>query len=684
MNTASILLRVRRLLEKPYIPELFLILIAAVCYLPLANKLGLYNDDWYLIYAGTSQGAEKFIEVFEIDRPLRGYLVGFLFDWFGVNAPLYSYTAFILRCLGAFGLLWLLRRIWPKARLAAYLAAVWLALYPGFLDQPNAIDYQSHLFSFTLAIFSIYFSIQALYAAKLWVKGVLVTLAVLLQLSYLGLMEYYIGLEGLRFLLIGYIIFTRSTGKWIDRLREIVLQALPTLLGASGFLIWRIFIFNSQRQATDVETMFTDIAGSPALRVLWMLVLQVQDFVNTVVFAWFEPVYRLAFNLRLKYSLEMFAWAGAAVLLFALAMAGQKENATSGQASPARTTREQDMIWLGILGVICALLPTHLGERHIVFQDFGRFSLPGSVGAVMILAGLWHMQPKTWWRWIMPVGLVLLAGMTHYANARVHAENWETVKDFWWQVSWRIPQLAPQTVLVASYPDQGIAEDYFVWGPANLIYYPESTSGRATPLTLLGSTLNIQDIQAIQTSAVRKINRRGFSGSVDYANTLILTMPGIFSCVHILDGERPELSSLDRTEIGLIAPYSHPELIEIDSPAQTPPSDIFGAEPAHGWCYYYQQASLARQRGDWQEVVRLGDEAEALGLRASDWIEWTPFLEGYAYQGVESRVRELSAIIREDLYLRHRACELILKDSQAASEHPQGHQQLVDILCTGQ
>ena len=81
MNTTSILLRVRRLLEKPYIPELFLILIAAVCYLPLANKLGLYNDDWYLIYAGTSQGAEKFIEVFEIDRPLRGYLVGFLFDW---------------------------------------------------------------------------------------------------------------------------------------------------------------------------------------------------------------------------------------------------------------------------------------------------------------------------------------------------------------------------------------------------------------------------------------------------------------------------------------------------------------------------------------------------------------------------------------------------------------------------
>jgi hypothetical protein len=284
---------------------------------------------------------------------------------------------------------------------------------------------------------------------------------------------------------------------------------------------------------------------------------------------------------------------------------------------------------------------------------------------------------------ILPILLVSLASMTHYANARIHVDNWETVKEFWWQVSWRIPQIEPQTVLVVSYPDQGIAEDYFVWGPANLIYYPKLVPVRSSPLTLLGTTLNLPDIQAIQVGLVNQINRRGFSGQVDYSRTLVLTMPSVFSCVHVLDGTRPELSSFDRAEIALVAPYSHPEMIDTNSSPQIPPVEIFGLEPTQGWCYYYQQASLARQRGDWEEVVRLGDEAQQQGRRASDSIEWMPFLEGYAYQGIDGRVEELSAILREDLYIRDLACELVKQNSQSASQYPQGYQLLVESVCTG-
>lgn len=34
-------------------------------------------------------------------------------------------------------------------------------------------------------------------------------------------------------------------------------------------------------------------------------------------------------------------------------------------------------------------------------------------------------------------------------------------------------------------------------------------------------------------------------------------------------------------------------------------SDIFGPEPAHDWCYYYQKGDLARQTQDWEQVVDL-------------------------------------------------------------------------------
>jgi len=683
MKIPQIVPHSRRLLDKPYFPYLILILIATICYLPLAAKLGFYNDDWYLIYAGTSQGSTKFIEVFEIDRPLRGYLVGFLFDLFGTNVFLYSLSAFLVRCLGSFGLFWMLRHIWPQSRLAAYLAALWLVIYPGFLDQPNAIDYQSHLFSFTLAIFSLYFSIRALFASKWWATVGMVVLAVLLQLAYLGLMEYYIGLEGLRLLLIGYVVFRSDLHHRLSRLLRLIIQSLPTTLFSLVFLVWRTFFFTSQRQATNVGSMLTDIAGSPALRILWMLALQVQDFLNAVLFAWFEPVYRLAFQLRLKYTLEMFAWVSVALLLFALGMISLKDPDPPSQSTKPGSTKGQDMIWLGTLGVICALIPVHLGERHIIFQDFGRFSLPASVGAVMVLAGLWQSNSKVWWRWIMPTLFIFLASMAHYANARTQVDNWETVKDFWWQVSWRIPQIEPKTVLVINYPDQGIAEDYFVWGPANLIYYPTLSKSRSSSLNLLGATLNLSDLQAIQIGLVKEINRRGFSGQVDYSRTLVMSMPGEFSCVHVLDGAQVELSYLERPEIALIAAYSHPELIVTETSPQMPPAQVFGREPAHGWCYYYQQASLARQRADWAEVVRLGDEVQQQELRASDWIEWLPFLEGYAYQGIDGRVAELSAVLREDLYIRHQACDLVLQNSQAANQYPEGHQLLVDFLCIG-
>lgn len=89
-----------------------------------------------------------------------------------------------------------------------------------------------------------------------------------------------------------------------------------------------------------------------------------------------------------------------------------------------------------------------------------------------------------------------------------------------------------------------------------------------------------------------------------------------------------------------------------------PPDIPFGSEPAHDWCYYYQKASLARQIGDWNEVVRLGEEASTLELSPVDEIEWMPFLEGYAMQGKTDHVRAVIMSIK-DIGVREQACALL-------------------------
>jgi hypothetical protein len=60
---------------------------------------------------------------------------------------------------------------------------------------------------------------------------------------------------------------------------------------------------------------------------------------------------------------------------------------------------------------------------------------------------------------------------------------------------------------------------------------------------------------------------------------------------------------------------------------------IYHPEPEHGWCYYFQKADLARQQGDWDEVVKLGNTAFKLEDHPNNPVERFVFIEGYAHVG---------------------------------------------------
>jgi hypothetical protein len=88
------------------------------------------------------------------------------------------------------------------------------------------------------------------------------------------------------------------------------------------------------------------------------------------------------------------------------------------------------------------------------------------------------------------------------------------------------------------------------------------------------------------------------------------------------------------------APLSSPAWITPTQTAEMP--QVYGPEPEHGWCYYFEQADLARQLGDWSRVVKLGDIAFHLNDYPNDPIERFVFIEGYAHAGDWNQVRDLS------------------------------------------
>ena len=648
----------------------------------IAHLLGYYNDDWYLMYAGVSQGAEKFHDVFAIDRPLRGYFVGWMFELFGVNPWLYSLGAFLIRCLGAMGLLWIMRILWPEERKAIYAAVLLFIVYPGFLDQPNAIDFQSHLWGFTLAIFSIGCTLQAIITSKKQNKAIFIVLSLVTQILYLMLMEYYIGLEGLRVLLIAYLSWKQDHVNLTKLAWRIFLRYLPSFLVSLGFLFWLTQIFQVQRQTVNVDTMLSYIMENPLKRLIGLFINLLKDVLNVIFIAWAEPFYQYAFVEQLK---QLLLEIGLAILAGGIAWLGLsfiKESPIDDTNQSKRSHVARDMVLVGLLAAVLALVPISFSNRQVIFNGFSRFSLPPSIGAIFILAGclvaIGKSRLKTWF----VVSLVILATMTHIGNGLNYADRWKVMRDFWWQVTWRAPNLASGTVLMAEYANTGIAEDYFVWGPANLIYYPTLPYQPKTKLNLNAATLHNINLNAVITQAKQKDERRGFVSDIDFSKLLVLSMPSENICVHALDGNSLELSDQSRAEIALIAPYSQINQIMVDEPMSRPPEVIFGEEPTHDWCYYYQKADLARQRRDWDEIIRLGQEADRLNLQPYDSIEWMPFIEAYAYSGEKDHAQVLAKIVNDNPYYRHQVCEEISSDPyQMAARYPDGHLLLVNEFC---
>ena len=672
-----------KMMNKKYMHEVLffglLLLVSAICYLLFVNKLGFSHDDWYLIYTGLTQGTEKFTETFIIDRPFRAPFTSFLFNLFGLKVPFYSYLAWLIRVSGAVCFYWLLRMVWPKQKYAAMLASLLFVAYPGFLNQPNAFDYQAHIWAFTVALFSICLTIKALKTRHTGVRFGLTILSIITGLLYLFLIEYNIGLEAFRFFLVWYIT---KEEKFLKRFMRVLKAWLPFFLSPVGFLFWRLFIFDNQRQTTDIWGMFSSLFNNTVYRGLWSLVYLIQDVLNDIVFAWVVPVYQMAFNLRLRDAVIMLAIALCTVFLVFFALRFWSKDIPDDEQLETHTDWALDMFWIGLLSVVFSLIPVILGDRHIVFSDYSRFTLPGSAGAVLVICGfIFHFTKKGARIWL-PLLLLGLAVMTHFANSTVYALSAEDIRSFWWQVSWRIPQIERGTVLTVDYARTGVTEDYWAWGPANLLYYPEYSPKEPAVLDLSAIILTTDStLAAIEQRELLARERRGIYNPQDLSKLLVLSQPTAGSCVHVLDGTGPELSTKAAPQIRLVASASKIDRILFSEERKSPNQDIFGEEPVHGWCYFYQLASLARQRGDWEEVVRLGEEADQSGLRPLDWVEWMPFLQAYAYLGETEKVEEIIPIIMEDRSLHIQTCDLLLRDEEIAPEHIAGHDDLIERMC---
>ncbi len=184
------------------------------------------------------------------------------------------------------------------------------------------------------------------------------------------------------------------------------------------------------------------------------------------------------------------------------------------------------------------------------------------------------------------------------------------------------------------------------------------------------------------TSVVKKVDRiiKYISITYNYKNILLLTQPTTDSCVHTIDNKWPEVSVDDNTFVLASSVNSKIENIITSGVAPTPPKFVFGTEPAHEWCYYYQKADLARQIGNWEEIAKIDQEAMKLSLAPRDAVEWMPFLQAYAMLGDTERVEQIAKIIKKDEFYEQQSCQNLRAFSQNGHTLQPEMQTLIDTL----
>jgi hypothetical protein len=136
-----------------------------------------------------------------------------------------------------------------------------------------------------------------------------------------------------------------------------------------------------------------------------------------------------------------------------------------------------------------------------------------------------------------------------------------------------------------------------------------------------------------------------YIGPTFYGNTsniVIFTFdpPG---CLRVIDPEIDGMNRLLPQPLRDITKYSNQAVIGFNQEAELP-HQFYADEPQHGWCYYFEQAELARQQGEWGQVVKFGDKAFALDDHPNDPAEYFVFIEGYAHAADWEKAVELSQV----------------------------------------
>ncbi|MBN1149194.1 MAG: hypothetical protein JXA78_18180 [Anaerolineales bacterium] len=628
----------QRVVSNAWAIPIALLAVCALSYGSMASWLGVYWDDWTILYYIHFLGPASFMQAFAVDRPLLGAPYVLTTSLLGESPLMWQMFGMFARWLSCLALWWALRALWPGRALLAATATLLFAVYPGFNQQYIAITYGNGFLFEAIFFFSLGLMLLAVRRpARPW--G-LYAVSIVLSGYVMFSVEYFFGLELLRPLLL-WLALSEAIPDVRRRIRRVGLYWIPYAILILFFLAWRVSTPTPRGQITLLRDLSEgraaavfELAKTVGGDVLQVSALAWRKALDVSTLAGYEPV------TILKYSLIVLGAAGLATL--ALALLSKAEPHDEGDAR----RRAWQAMGLGLCALLLGGAPIWATNLQMeLFFPWDRFTLPMMAGVSLLLAGLIGLLPGARRVGVVVVGIAVgLAAGWHFQVALTYRVEWLTQRDFFWQLAWRAPGIQPGTMLLTTEMPFLYDTDNSLSAPLNWIYAPQNRSYEFAYL--------LYDVEARLSSGLppleegdqlREFHRTmSFTGLTSQAILVDFRPP---ACLRVIDPARDRRLPDKPRYYRQILPFSRPDLIlPYADPAAQLPVQLFPLEPEHGWCYYFEKAELARQASDWERVAALGDQALAGENRIyrGKVAELLPFIEGYAHTGRWQEAVDLS------------------------------------------
>ena len=612
------------------IPLLFAFLII-LSYGLLVPFTGFYWDDWPFAWIANFLGPAEFIPAFASFRPFLAPIFLFTTSLIPPVPLLWQIFALIIRFLLTLSAWLLFKSMWPDRPAAALSASLLMLVFPGYSQHWVALTHiNQELIPLIFYLLSFYFTVKAVRCHVAQTQATMeapasnqgcffrsTLIAILLQLFGLFPTEYFFGIEILRFLFIYFLLST--PGFWEHSWRAIRIW-FPYLLIWILNGAWLLFYYNSGRYASY------EAVGTQTPSLLQLLLDLLDTFWKTGFYIWMQIVALLRENPISPTSLLSL---GLILISFIIIFKYFLRNMLAEVRDRHFAIQ---LLIIGTVGILVGRLPSLAAGLPLRLQSsYDRFMVSMFIGGSLFVLGLMELLIVN--KRIKAGALALLVALgvgQQFFNGNIFRRDWEKQGQIYWQLAWRIPALKSNTLLLTHQMPIDYETDLSFTAPINWIF-ARDYSGGDLPYALLytekrlgGTTLPDLDPGIGVEVNYRTVKFHGSTSQV----VVIYMPPG--GCLRVLDPARGDLMLYEKESHYLVQaiPLSDPSRIILD-PDQ-PVRPIFFPEPDHDWCYFYTQAELERQRGDWKKIISLWLEADHSGFSASDQMEYLPFIEAMA------------------------------------------------------